>query len=117
VNLRCLVHNYLRIQPLPIWNPPQQVLHKDFRSLSIKCPSGLKNSRTNVKFFVTLKFFARLNFSIVSGFIRAPVECLSRNSFQSANNSSGEVMILTSFFRSEIPLMFPPSFSGLILWN
>jgi hypothetical protein len=53
----------------------------------------------------------------VSGFIRAPVECLSRNSFQSANNSSGEVMILTSFFRSEIPLMFPPSFSGLILWN
>jgi hypothetical protein len=33
----------------------------------------------------------------------------------STKNSSGEVMILTSFFRLEIPFTFPPSFLGLIL--
>jgi hypothetical protein len=29
----------------------------------------------------------------------------------------GDVMILTSFLRSDIPRTIPPSFSGLILWN
>jgi hypothetical protein len=43
------------------------------------------------------------------------MECLSKNSFQSSKVSSGQVMILTSFLRSDILLTVPPSLSGLII--
>jgi hypothetical protein len=49
--------------------------------------------------------------------MRLLVECFSRNSYHSLNVSSEEVMILTSFLRSAIPLTEPPSLSGLILWK
>jgi hypothetical protein len=49
--------------------------------------------------------------------MRPPVECFYKNSFHNSKVSSGDVMILTSFLRSDILRTVPPSFSGLILWN
>ena len=83
----------------------------------MKWPRCLKNSRAKVKFFITLKFFAWLNLASVSGSMRPPIECLSKNSFYNSKVSSGDVMILTSFLRSEIPCIVLLSFSRLILWN
>jgi hypothetical protein len=90
---------------------------KTLRSSSMKWPRCLKNSRAKVKFFVTLKFFAWLNLAIVSRLMRPLVECFSKNSFHNSKVSFGDVMILTSFLRSDIPCTVPPSFSELILWN
>jgi hypothetical protein len=90
---------------------------KTLRSSSMKWPRCLKNSQAKVKFFITLKFLAWLNLASVSGLMRPPIECFSKNSFYNSKVSSGDVMILTSFLRSDIPRTVPPSFSRLILWN
>ena len=88
---------------------------KILRSLSEKWLRYLKNSHAKVKFFVILKFFTSLNRILVSGLTKPSVECFSRNSFQSSNVSSRDVMILALFLISTIPLTELPSLSGLIL--
>ena len=49
--------------------------------------------------------------------MRASVECLSKNSFQSSKVSSGKIMILTSFLRSNILLIVPLSFETIEVFN
>jgi hypothetical protein len=96
---------------------PSRCCTNTMRSSSVKWPRCLKNSHAKVKFFVILKLLAWLNLASVSGLMRPPVECFSKNSFHNSKVSFGDVMILTSFLRSDIPRTVPPSFSRLILWN